>query len=349
MELISRRRFGQIAIASGAVVAISGLISKSIAQTPGVVILGVSPGTVSSDSSDTVDSDDVVDSEAEENSVVENDSNAKKPVVIQSYNVSTGQTKTVTTTQPILEKGELVSGFAVSKTGELVVSTSPIAAEKNSSNRLVTLKGSSVETKEVSGVAKDESLDLIELPDGSISGVVKKEDGTGSRRIVDVDSESGEVKKKTTPTKVPIKGNLETSSSTSTAVLKPGANTQVLETEKLEAEKAPSVEIPNELPSDKEYKNVVVCNDGNRYAFLTDFQGDTSLVNITTGKTVPVTFEGAVWNNGFSGLVCAPDNQLYALGGRRYETPKFLHQLDKETGNLKRLAPFDVATIALGK
>jgi len=347
MELISRRRFGQIAIASGAVVAISGLIGKSVAQTPGVVILGVTPGTVSDDSSDTVDSDDVVDSEAEENSVVENDSNAKKPVVIQSYNVSTGETKTVTTTKPILEKGELVSGFAVSKTGELVVSTSPIAAEKNSSNRLVTLKGNSVETKEVSGVAKDESLDLIELPDGSISGVVKKENGTGSRKIVDVDSESGAVKKKTTPTKVPIKGNLETSSSTSTAVLKPGANTQVLETEKLEV--APSIEIPSELPSDKEYKNVVVCNDGNRYAFLTDFQGDTSLVNITTGKTVPVTFEGGVWNNGFSGLVCAQNNQLYALGGRRYETPKFLHQLDKETGNLKRLAPFDVATIALGK
>ena len=342
MELISRRRFGQIAIASGAVVAISGLIGKSIAQTPGVVILGVSPGTVSSDSSDTVDSDDVVDSEAEENSVVENDSNAKKPVVIQSYNVSTGQTSTVTTTQPILEKGELVSGFAVSKSGELVVSTSPIAAEKNSSNRLVTLKGSSVETKEVSGVAKDESLDLIELPDGSISGVVKKEDGTGSRRIVDVDSESGAVQKKNTPTKVPITGKLETSSSRTIA--KSEANTQVLG-----AEATPTVEIPNELPSDKEYKNVVVCDDGNRYAFLTDFQGDTSLVNITTGKTVPVTFEGAVWNNGFSGLVCAPDNKLYALGGRRYETPKFLHQLDKETGNLKRLAPFDVATIALGK
>ena len=60
MELISRRRFGQIAIASGAVVAISGLISKTVAQTPGVVILGVTPGKVSSDSSDRVDSDDVV-------------------------------------------------------------------------------------------------------------------------------------------------------------------------------------------------------------------------------------------------------------------------------------------------
>ncbi|MEM1392486.1 MAG: hypothetical protein AAGG00_04175 [Cyanobacteria bacterium P01_H01_bin.150] len=344
MELISRRRFGQIAIASGAVVAISGLISKTVAQTPGVVILGVTPGKVSSDSSDRVDSDDVVVSEAEENSVVENDSNAKKPVVIQSYNVSTGETQTVTTTQPILEKGELVSGFAVSKTGELVVSTSPIAAEKNTPNRLVTLKDNSVETKEVSGVAKDESLDLIELPDGSIGGVVKNENGTGSRKIVDVDSESGAVKESTTPTKVPSQGNLETSSSTSTAVVEPGANTQILE-----AEAAPSVEIPSELPADKEYKNVVVCNDGNRYAFLTDFQGDTSLVNINTGKTVPVTFEGAVWNNGFSGLVCAQNNELYALGGRRYETPKFLHQLDKETGNLKRLAPFDVATIALAK
>lgn len=341
MELISRRRFGQIAIASGAVVAISGLIGKSVAQTPGVVILGVTPGTVSSDSSNTVDADDVVDSEAEENSVVENDSSAKKPVVIQSYNVSTGETKTVTTTQPILEKGELVSGFAASKTGELVVSTSPIAAEKNTSNRLVTVKNNSVETKEVSGVAKDESLDLIELPDGSIGGVVKKENGTGSRKVVDVDSGSGAVRKKTTPTKIP---NPQVESPENGESLEKSAKKSVLL-----AQKEESLEIPSELPSDKEYKNVVVCDDGNRYAFLTDFQGDTSLVNITTGKTVQVTFEGAVWNNGFSGLVCAPDNQLYALGGRRYETPKFLHQLDKETGNLKRLAPFDVATIALAK
>ncbi|MDY6900816.1 MAG: hypothetical protein SWZ49_22455 [Cyanobacteriota bacterium] len=347
MELISRRRFGQIAIASGAFVAISGLIGKTVAQTPGVVILGVVPGTVSSDSSDTVDSDDVVESEAEESSVVENDTNPKKPVVIRSFNVSTGQTKTVTTTQPILEKGELVSGFAVSKAGTLVVATAPIAAEKNNANRLVTVKDNSVDTKEISGVAKDESLDLIELPDGSIGGVVKKENGTGSRKIVDVDSDSGAVKKRTAPTKVPIKGKLETSSSRTIA--KSEADTQVLEAEKLESEAAPTVEIPSELPSDKEYKNVVVCNDGNRYAFLTDFQGDTSLVNITTGKTVPVTFEGAVWNNGFSGLVCAQNNELYALGGRRYETPKFLHQLDKETGNLKRLGAFDVATIALAK
>ena len=159
MEFISRRRFGQIAIASGAAVAISGLISKSVAQTPGVVIFGVTSGTVNSNASGNVDSEDVVESEAEENSVVENDLSPKKPVVIQSFNVSNGQTKTVTTTQPILERGEFVSGFAVSKTGTLVVATSAIAAEKNISSRLITVRDNSVETKEVSGVAKDELLD----------------------------------------------------------------------------------------------------------------------------------------------------------------------------------------------
>ncbi len=340
MEFISRRRFGQIAIASGAAVAISGLISKSVAQTPGVVIFGVTSGTVSSNASGSVDSEDVVESEAEENSVVENDLSPKKPVVIQSFNVSNGQTKTVRTTQPILERGEFVSGFAVSKTGTLVVATSAIAAEKNISSRLITVKDNSVETKEVSGVAKDESLDLIELPDGSIGGIVKNENGTGSREIVDVETESGSVKKKTAPIKLPSEGKLETSGNSTSVISE--AETQVLQ-----AEKAP-IEIKSELPSDKEYNNVVVCADGNRYAFLTDFQGDTSLVNITTGKTTPITFEGAVWNNGFSGLVCAKNNELYALGGRRYETPKFLHFVDKETGNLKRLGAFDVATIALG-
>ena len=305
-----------------------------------MVIFGVTPGTVSSNASGSVEDEDVVESEAQEDSVVEKDFNPKKPVVIQSFNVSNGQTKTVTTTQPILERGEFVSGFAVSKTGTLVVATSSIAAEKNSSSRLITLKDNSVESKEVGFVAKNESLELIELPDGSIGGVVKNENGTGSREIVDVDSETGAVSSRTAPTKLPSKGKLETSANTTAVATE--AETQVLE-----AEKAP-IEIKSELPSDKEYNNVVVCADGNRYAFLTDFQGDTSLVNITTGKTTPVTFEGAVWNNGFSGLVCAKNNELYALGGRRYETPKFLHFVDKETGNLKRLRAFDVATIALG-
>lgn len=342
MELISRRRFGQIAIASGAVVAISGLIGKTVAQTPeGVVILGVTPGKVSSDSSNSVDEDDIAASDAEEESAVEDDSNPKKPVVIESFNVSNGETKTITTTQPILEKGELLSGVAVSKEGTVVVATTAIAAEKNNSSRLITVKDSSVETKEVSGVAKDEALDLIELPDGSIGGVVKKENGTGSRKIVDVEPDSGVVKKKTAPTRVPRQGSVELQENSET--LEKKAKSSVLL-----AQKDDSVEIPSELPSDKEYNNVVVCADGNRYAFLTDFQGDTSLINITTGETTPVTFEGTVWNNGFSGLVCAKNNELYALGGRRYETPKFLHLVDKNTGNLKRLGAFDVATITLG-
>ncbi|MBV6624872.1 MAG: hypothetical protein KI793_18420 [Rivularia sp. (in: Bacteria)] len=347
MELISRRRFGQIAIASGATVAISSLIGKTVAQSPGVLILGISSGTVSSDSANSVDADDVAESDAAEDSILENDNNPRKPVVIQSFNVANGQTKTLTTTQPILERGEFVSGFAVSKTGTLVVATANIAAEKNASNRLITLKDNSVETKEVSGVAKDESLDLIELPDGSIAGVVKNENGTGSRKIVDVEAESGAVRKRTAPTKIPTRRRLKSNNNISAEKLQ--LNRLVAQADKLEAENIPTLELPRELPSDKQYKNVVVCDDGNSYAFLTDFQGDTSLVNITTGKTIPVTFEGKVWNNGFSGFVCAKNNQLYALGGRRYETPKFLHLLDKETGNLKRLAPFDVATITLGK
>ncbi len=342
MELISRRRFGQIAIASGAVVAISSSIGKSIAQTPGVVILGVSSGTVSSNASDSVDLDDVAESENEEVSVAQNDANAKKPVVIQSFNVSNGQVKTVTKTKPILERGEQLSGFAVSKTGALVVATSATAADKNNSNRLISVNGNSVETKEVSGVTKNESLELIKLPDGSINGVVKNQNGTGSRKIVDVETESGVVKKKTAPTLVPKK-QIQRQGNNTTAAIEGESNTQV------SAKKTPTLEIESELPSDKEYQNVVICADGNRYAFLTDFQGDTSLVNITTGKTTPVSFEGAVWNNGFSGLVCADNNELYALGGRRYETPKFLHFVDKETGSLKRLGAFDVATIAIGQ
>lgn len=341
MELISRRRFGQIAIASGAAVAIGGLINKTAAQTPKVVILGVTPGTVNTDTSETVDLDDVTDDD-EENSIEDN-ADAKRPVIIESFDVSSGKTTTISKTKPILEGGEQLSGVAVSQKGTLVVATTTTAADKNNSNRLISVDGNSVDTKEVSGVAKDESLELIELPDGSLAGVVKKENGTGTRKIVDVEPESGTVKKRTAPTKVPNKRSSRLqNNNNSTAVAK--QQNGKLQTQKPTSGE-PTVEVPSELPSDKEYKNLVICADGNRYAFTTDFQGDTSLVNLATGKTTPITFEGTVWNNGFSGLVCADDNQLYALGGRRYETPKFLHIVDKETGSLKRLGAFDVATI----
>lgn len=343
MELITRRRFGQIAIASGAAVVVGGLISKTVAQTPGgVVILGATSGKVSANASQTTDFDDVSESEEQEESVVEEDSNPKKPIIIKSFNVSNGKTKTVTKTKPILEKGELISGLAVSSKGVLVVATTTVAGEGNTSNRLISIKDNSVEIKEVSGVAKDDSLDLIELPDGSIAGVVKKENGTGSRKVVDVEPESGVVKKKTAPIRVLKQKSLEKQDSSKT--LDKQSKSQVLL-----AQKEDTVEVSSQLPSDKEYQSPVICDDGNRYAFLTDFKGKTSLVNITTGKTTPVTFEGAVWKNGFSSLVCADNNELYALGGRRYETPKFMHLVDKETGNLKRLGPFDVATITIAR
>lgn len=341
MELITRRRFGQMAIASGAAVVIGGLISKTVAQTPaGLVILGATSGKVRANASQATDLDDFAESEEQEELAVEEDSNPKKPIIIKSFNVSSGQIKTVTKTKPILEKGELISGLAVSKKGTLVVATTTVAGEGNTSNRLISIKDNSVEIKEISGIAKDDSLDLIELPDGSIAGVVKKENGTGSRKLVDVETQSAVVKKRAAPIIVPKKQSLEKKDNSKT--LNKQAKSQVLL-----AQKDETVEVSSELPSDKEYQSPVICADGNRYAFLTDFKGKTSLINITTGKTTPVTFEGAVWENGFNSLICADDNELYALGARRYETPKFMHRVNKKTGNLKRLGGFDVATITV--
>lgn len=104
----------------------------------------------------------------------------------------------------------------------------------------------------------------------------------------------------------------------------------------------------NKLPANLRVSTVAECPDGNLYAIGLERKGETSLVQIDQGQTIPLRFNDQPWNSGFSGLVCSASNQLYALGARRYESPKYLHSINKNTGVITRIPiGFDVAKIGI--
>jgi hypothetical protein len=103
----------------------------------------------------------------------------------------------------------------------------------------------------------------------------------------------------------------------------------------------------NTLPAQKRVTAIAQCPDGIFYGITTEKTGETSLFQVGQEQSKILKFNGSSWNNGFSALVCSSSNQLFALGGLRYESPFYLHLIDKNNGEIQRIEMgFDVATIA---
>lgn len=101
------------------------------------------------------------------------------------------------------------------------------------------------------------------------------------------------------------------------------------------------------LPEQKRVTAITQCPDGIFYGIATEKTGETYLFQVGQEQSKLIKFGGAAWNNGFNGLVCSGSNQLFGLSGLRYESPLYLHLIDKNTGEIQRIEKgFDVAAIA---
>ncbi|MBD2775591.1 hypothetical protein [Iningainema tapete] len=295
---LTRRQFGQVAAATTVAAAVGTLINRTVAQTPPVVILGVSDSVPSTDDSLTPEVDSTEDIDEIANITV---TSILRPIVVQSLVLATGVKTTTLTTAPILEPGEQLSGFAALKDGTLVVSTNTFGKNAVQPTRLIIL-GASPRTVTVSEIKRQEALlSLLTRRDGSLGGIVGKKNGTPPLTIVTINLQNGEITEE------------------------------------------------NKLPGNLRVTSAAECPDGNLYGIVTERRGETNLELIDKGKgqTTPLSFNSQPWNSGFSGLVCSSSNQLIALGARRYESPKYLHTIDKNSGVITRLTDFDVATIAI--
>lgn len=163
MELkLTRRRFGQLAIASTAVAGLGYLANKTLAQDA-LTLIGARP-----------------------NSKV-------GQIEVLSLNLGTGDVLDIASV-PIVA-GEKLSGLTTLTDGTTVLAISPIRAGKKetASSRLVFL-GTSTETVTLSGLRRQQTLQsLVGLNDGSLNGLVIRKNNRPPVFLANINRDTGEV------------------------------------------------------------------------------------------------------------------------------------------------------------
>lgn len=281
MELkLSRRRFGQLAIASTATGAIGYLANKTFAQTPNLTLYGA------------------------------RSTSAIGQALIQTLNVTSPSIGNLTNLT--LQPGEKLSGFTFLKDGTLVLSFSAVllGKKKDIDTRLVFIGLSGVSLKRslsLSGLKKEETIDsLLGLRDGSLIALTIKKNGKPPVNLVKIDTSSGQV----------------------------------------------SLLDKIKLPQTDRFSNLAEGPNETIYTTAVGRLGETSLVQLDLGKGKPtplaeLNFENTTWNSGLSSLTYSPGGELFALGARRYETPKNVYNVNPSTGAMTlRAEKWNVSKIA---
>jgi len=316
MYKVSRRRFGQLALAGTVVSGLSYLTNKALAQTPGLKIIGIGSSPIISTDQTAIPEVDTTELDSTEPN---SSPRAIKPVefVLQSFITGKAQLPTLLTSQlladqstPLLEFDETLSGFTSLTDGTLVVAISPVTtSRKQATPTRITFFGKPIKTLIVSGLKQNQQLgSLLGTNDGRLIGLVGKNNGTPPIRLVDIDLQTGEI---SFITKI-------------------------------------------KFPNDERVGNLAECPDGKLYTSLLGKDGDTTLVQLDSNQKKPVRLaqlkvNGQAWNNGLQSLVCSGAGQLLAFGAMRYETPNALYTVDIDSGNMTQLQNFDAAHITLAR
>ncbi len=311
---ITRRRFGQIALATTTAAGLSYLSSKVYANTPkNLVIYGVRTGSIHTTASviGTV-SNTTHGREPRQNIIT----TATAPAIttsidlmIDSLDLGTGQVQTQTQAG-VLQTNEALSGFTTLADGTLVVAITPIRGSENAADptRLVTL-GSSPKSVNVLGLSKQEKLGSLEgTRDGGILGLVVRKNGTPPVRLVNINPQTGET--------------------TDTGILLP--------TDQLFTTLA-------QCPDQTVYTVSVAKTDGTNNLVKLDL----ARKQLIFGEKLEL--QGGVLNNGLADLICSGTGQLIAFGAPRYQTPNNLHKVEPTTGVTSLLQPFNAIRVAISR
>ena len=295
----TRRRFGQLAIASTIATGLATVARKTSAQAPSLVILGMRPGSpISSNLDQPTDGDFTDIGTGAENS----SGGSARSLILQPSSGANLQDGAVQVTAPVLQFGDVLTAFTSLSDGTLIIATRFSSLGKKDNATRLDILGSSVTTVTVSGLKKQEEIvSLLGLNDGSLVGLVAKTNGNPPTRLVTIDLQTGRLAK------------------------------------------------ADNLPGNSRFSNLAQCSDGTLYTTAITKTGETALARLDKKPTIlaKLSFNNTAWNNGLSGLVCAPSGQFIALGARRYESPNYLHLVDKNTGVMTRLKAYNFAKITL--
>jgi hypothetical protein len=178
MELkLTRRQFGQLAIA-GAVVAATGIFQSKVfsqAAISRLVIIGVHLGPIPSSAVTAT---------------------TTRGLILESLDVETGQVVSPLGSPILIGSDEQITGFTSLSDGTFVVAITPISTSKKGEDPtyLIILDPSLtiVTIVTISGLKKEEQLrSLVGTKDGRLLGLVVKKNGTPPVRLVDVDWNTG--------------------------------------------------------------------------------------------------------------------------------------------------------------
>ncbi|PHM09103.1 hypothetical protein [Nostoc sp. 'Peltigera malacea cyanobiont' DB3992] len=286
---VSRRRFGQLALAGTVVSGLSYLTKKALAETPSLNIVGIG-------SSPLINTDQTVITEVNTTELVENTalnsvSTDIKPVGLVLQSLMTGKAQVLTDkSTPLLEPNEILSGFTSLSDGTLVVAITPVAiSRRQATPTRITFLGTPVKTLIVSGLKPNQQLgSLLGTNDGRLIGLVGKKNGTPPIRLVDINLQTGEI-------------------------------SSISKVKFLEDERVSNLA---ECPDGILYTSIVGA-----YGETTLVQLDPNQKKpIRLGQ---LKVNGQAWNNGLQSLVCSTTGQLLAFGAMRYETPNAVFIVDK--------------------
>lgn len=159
---LTRRRFGQLAIASTAAAGFGYLANKTFAQIPNLLIYGARP--------------------------VPQDGG----ILVQSLDLVTNLVQELTTTT--LGVGEKLIGFTSLADGTLVMAMGPVrAGRRQSAPTRLFFQGTSPRTVTVSGLRRQDTLDsLLGTNDGSLYGLVIRKNGRPPATLVAINLDTGE-------------------------------------------------------------------------------------------------------------------------------------------------------------
>ncbi|MEH2423434.1 MAG: hypothetical protein V7K48_21735 [Nostoc sp.] len=345
---LSRRKFGQLALAGTVVSGLSYLTNKALGQTPNLKIIGIgSSSIISTDKAAVPEVNTTELDSTASNSVLTDIKPVGLGLVLQSFvlqSLSTGkaQLQTPLTSQilaergtalvksnqalsgftslnngtfadrvkPLIESNETLSGFTSLSDGTLAVAVTPVSTStKEATPTRIIFLSTPVKTLIISELKQNQQLgSLLGTNDGRLIGLVGNKNGTPPIRLVDINLETGEI---SFITKI-------------------------------------------KFPNDERVSNLAECPNGKLYTSLVGSDGDTTLVQLDSNQKKPIRLaqlkvNGQEWNNGLQSLVCSATGQLLAFGAMRYETPNAVYTIDKNSGNMTRLQDFDATQITLAR
>lgn len=190
MELkLTRRRFGQLAIA-GTVVAVLGNFQRKVfsqISTPQLVVIGVRLGPIPSPDVDTGLDDPMPDTDE-----INIAPSATVGLILESLDIADAQPKPLPIPQILLDSDDQVTGFTSLSDGTLVAAITPVPTKRKGGGPTRLIVGPSPTTVTISGLKKNEQLrSLVGTKDGRLLGLVVKKNGRSPVRLVEVDWTTG--------------------------------------------------------------------------------------------------------------------------------------------------------------